>query len=70
MPVIGFFQGLFSSMSGLIYFINTPLGEQFEQLKSIPVIGEASIVSLLGVGLVATLGVLLVIHLVRLFIGG
>lgn len=70
MVVIGFFQGLMSSLGGLVRFITVPLGEQFEEISSIPVIGESSILSLLGVGLVGTLGVLLVVHLVRLFIGG
>lgn len=69
MPVIGFFRGLFSSLSGLINFVVTPLGEQFEGVTMEP-FASASIMNLLGVGLVGTLGVLLVIHLIRLFIGG
>ena len=69
MPVIGFFKGLFSSLSGLVNFVVTPLGQQFEGITIEP-FASASIMDLLGVGLVGTLGVLLVIHLVRLFIGG
>lgn len=70
MVVIGFFQDLFSSLSGLVTFVTKPLGEQFPEVSNIAIIGDSSIISLLGVGLVATLGVLLVIHLIRLFIGG
>lgn len=70
MVVIGFFRGLFGSLTGLIEFVTVPLGEQFPELANIEIIGGTSIISLLGVGLVATLGVLLVIHLIRLFIGG
>lgn len=69
MVVIGFFQNVLNSIGGLVEFISKPLGElnsaiNFEPFKSM------SIMSLLGVGLVGTLSVLLVIHLVRLFIGG
>lgn len=68
MPVIGFFRDFFSSITGVVNFVMTPLGEQFditfEPFKSMSIMG------LLGAGLVATLGVLLTIHLVRLFIGG
>lgn len=69
MPVIGFFRGLFSSLAGLVNFVVTPLGQQFEQITIEP-FASMSVMSLLGVGLVGTLGVLLTIHLIRLFIGG
>lgn len=68
MVVIGFFQSLFSQLSGLINFVTMPLGEQFG--IDVEPFASASIINLLGVSLVATLGVLLTIHLVRLFIGG
>lgn len=68
MQVIGFFQGLFSQLSGLINFVTIPLGEQFA--VEVEPFASMSIINLLGAGLVATLGVLLTIHLVRLFIGG
>lgn len=69
MVVIGFFQNLFSTFGGLIDFITKPLGELNEAITFEP-FKSMSIMSLLGSGLVVTLGVLLTVHLIRLFIGG
>jgi len=69
MVVIGFFQNLFNSFGGLLDFITKPLGELNSNI-SIEPFASMSIINLLGVSLVGTLGVLLAVHLVRLFIGG
>lgn len=69
MVVIGFFQDLFNSIGGLLDFISKPLGELNDSIVIEP-FASMSILSLLGSGLVVTLGALLVAHLVRLFIGG
>lgn len=69
MVVVGFFRDLFGSFAQLVNFVVTPLGELFDGINVEP-FASASIISLLGAGLVGTLGVLLTIHLVRLFIGG
>lgn len=69
MVVIGFFRDLLNSFSGLFNMVTTPLGEQFPEITVEP-FKSSTMIGLLGVGIVATLGVLLVIHLIRLFIGG
>lgn len=69
MVVIGFFQNVINSLGGLLDFISKPLGELNSNINFEP-FASASIMGLLGAGLVGTLGVLLVIHLIRLFIGG
>ena len=69
MVVIGFFQNVLNSLGGLLDFISKPLGELNTNINFEP-FASTSIMNLLGVGLVGTLGVLLVIHLIRLFIGG
>lgn len=69
MVVIGFFQNVFNSLGGLLDFVSKPLGELNSDITIEP-FASSSIMSLLGVGLVGTLGVLLVVHLIRLFIGG
>jgi len=69
MLVIGFFRDLLTSIGGLVDFISQPLGTQFEAITIEP-FKSMSILGLMGIGLVGTLGVLLTIHLVRLFIGG
>ena len=69
MVVIGFFRDLISSLSGLMYFISTPLGDQFEAINIEP-LKSMSIMGLLGVGLVTTLGVILTFRFIRLFVGG
>lgn len=68
MVVIGFFQNVINAFNDLIMFVSKPLGEQFD--IDVEPFASASIINLLGISLVATLGVLLTIHLVRLFIGG
>lgn len=69
MQVIGFFGNLFNQFGLLWQFISTPLGELNENIVVEP-FKSSSIMGLLSVSLVATLIVLLVIHLIRLFIGG
>ena len=69
MLVIGFFRDLLTSIGGLVDFISQPLGTQIDTITIEP-FKSMSILGLMGVGLVGTLGVLLTIHLVRLFIGG
>lgn len=69
MVVIGFFQNVINSLGGLMEFISKPLGELNNNINFEP-FASMSIMGLLGAGLVGTLGVLLVIHLIRLFIGG
>lgn len=69
MIVIGFFRDVLSNLGTLVEFISTPLGKQFPEITIEP-FASSSIMSLLGVSLVATLGILLVAHLIRLFIGG
>lgn len=67
--VIGFFRSTLENITGLINFVMLPLGELNSDINFEP-FASMSIMQLLGSSLVATLGVLLVIHLVRLFIGG
>lgn len=69
MQVIGFFGNLFGQIGALWEFISKPLGELNSDIVIEP-FASISILNLLSVSLVATLGVLLAIHLVRLFIGG
>lgn len=69
-PIIGFFKNFFDNFSSLYTFVTTPLKELVGGLDNIPVIGDASIMGLLGVGLIGFLGGVLVFHLIRLFIGG
>lgn len=68
MNVIGFFRNVFDTIPQLIAYISTPLGELLS--VDIPFINELSIIQLLGVSLVGFLGVMLSIHVIRLFIGG
>lgn len=67
---IGFFRNVINSLNGLFSFITQPLGEQFPELQQFSILGNASILNLLSISLVAFLGVLLVFHVIRLFIGG
>lgn len=66
---LSFFEGVIKSLGDLNTFITVPLGVQFTDITMEP-FKSMSIIGLLGVGLVGTLGVLLAIHLVRLFVGG
>lgn len=68
MQVIGFFQNVFNVIPELMRFVTTPLGELLN--LEIDFIKDFSILQLFGVSLVGFLTTLLVIHLVRLFIGG
>lgn len=68
MQVIGFFQNVFNVIPELMRFVTTPLGELLN--IEIDFIKDFSILQLFGVSLVGFLTTLLVIHLVRLFIGG
>lgn len=70
MEFIGFFQNVFTSIVGLVQFVSTPLGELTDGAITIEPFASASIMNLLSVSLIGTLGVLLAFHLVRLFIGG
>ena len=69
MVVIGFFQNLIENLGSLVDFITKPLGEINEAITFEP-FASFSIMALLGSSLVLTLGVLLAIHLIRLFVGG
>ena len=69
MVIIGFFRDLFSQMGSLMSFVTTPLGDMYEVITVEP-IKSMSIISLLGIGLVSTLGICLAFRVVRLFIGG
>lgn len=69
MQVIGFFGNLFAQIGALWEFVSTPLGEINSNINLEP-FASASIMQLLSVSLLGTLGVLLVAHLIRLFIGG
>lgn len=69
MVVIGFFQNLLSNLGSLVDFITKPLGEINSSITLEP-FASLSIMTLLGSSLVLTLGVLLGIHLIRLFVGG
>ena len=69
MQVIGFFGNLLEQFGALWEFVSKPLGELNKNITIEP-FASASIMSLLSVSLLGTLGVLLTIHLIRLFIGG
>lgn len=69
MEVIGFFANLFSQFGGLWHYVTTPLGQINTDITLEP-FASISIMSLMSVSLVAVLGVLLAIHIVRLFVGG
>lgn len=67
MLVIGFFRDLFTSLGGLIAFVTEP-NEALSNLFGT----ETNILSLLSLGLVAFLGIVLVLHIAHLInvIGG
>lgn len=69
MVVISFFQDFFNQFGLLLAFVTKPLKEINPDINVEP-FADLSIMALLGSGLVATLSVLLAIHLIRLFIGG
>ena len=69
MQVIGFFGNLLEQIGSLWEFVSKPLGELNSNITLEP-FASTSIMSLLSVSLLGTLGVLLTIHLIRLFIGG
>lgn len=66
---LGFFENVIRSIGDLHTFITVPLGVQFSDVTMEP-FASMSIIGLLGIGLVTTLGVLLAFHLIRLIIGG
>lgn len=68
MNVIGVFRNIFDGFGNLLNFVNTPLGQLNQSLQVLP-FANLSIVGCLSIGLGATLLVLLVIHVVRLFVG-
>lgn len=68
-PFIGFFRNLFDNFTGLYSFVTTPL-KDVVGVTNIPIIGDLSILGLLGIGVVGFLGGVLAFHLIRLFIGG
>lgn len=69
MQVIGFFGNLLQQIGALWEFVSQPLGKLNENITLEP-FASASIMSLFSVSLIGTLGVLLTIHLIRLFVGG
>lgn len=69
MVVIGFFQNLISNLGSLVDFVTKPLSELNPSITMEP-FASLSIMALLGSSLVATLGILLAFHLIRLFVGG
>lgn len=69
MVVIGFFQNFFTQLPIVFNFLVTPLKELNPSLN-IAVIGDLSIMGMFGVGIGATLITFLVIHIIRLFVGG
>jgi len=69
MVVISFFQDFFNQLGLLLGFVTKPLREINPDITLEP-FADLSIMALLSSGLVATLSVLLAIHLIRLFIGG
>lgn len=70
LPIIGFFKQFFDNFLYLYKFVTTPIKEMVSGLDAVPIIGDMSIMALLGVGLFAFLGSLLVVHFIRLFVGG
>lgn len=70
LPVIGFFKTFFDNFALLFKFVTTPIKDMVTGLEAVPIIGDMSIMGLLGVGLFTFLGALLVVHFIRLFVGG
>lgn len=69
LPIIGFFKTFFDSFTLLYNFVSTPLKNIVSGIP-IPWIGELTIMQLLAGSLVTFLGALLLVHFIRLFVGG
>lgn len=69
MVVIGFFQQLFLQLPVIFNFVITPIGELNSALD-IPGIGQLTIIGMFSVGIGITMLTFLVIHAIRLFVGG
>lgn len=69
MDVINFFSNLFEQFGNLWRYVSTPLSQLNSDITLEP-FASASIMNLLSVSLVGVLGVLLAVHIIRLFVGG